>query len=34
MLRKRDTYRYLFNAHQMTQWAKRPFRAQAPDGGA
>jgi hypothetical protein len=23
MLRARDTYRYLFNAHQMTQWSKR-----------
>jgi hypothetical protein len=25
MLRARDTYRYLFNAHVMTQWSKRPF---------
>jgi hypothetical protein len=29
MLRARDTYRYLFNAHVMTQWSKRPFAGEA-----
>jgi hypothetical protein len=29
MLRTRDTYRYLFNAHVMTEWSKRPHAREA-----
>jgi hypothetical protein len=34
MLRAHHYYRYLFNAHTMMEWSKRPFAHQAPDGGA